>query len=187
MASSPKFLGVEMEMPPLSPQPARVGREKQRYEDGKRLVVGGVPYRVSSNGLEVLLISSSKKPEWIIPKGGWETDETAEEAARREAYEEAGVEGAVGKLLYSCEYEGKKKMLQLHRYYALSVARQLDDFPEADKRSRQWCLIQNAREICTRHGMAGALEAIETLYNEGNLPCTSLLSADQHQVSQQLV
>lgn len=41
---------------------------------------------------QVLIISSSKHPdEWILPKGGWESDETLVECALREAEEEAGV------------------------------------------------------------------------------------------------
>ena len=34
------------------------------------------------------MITSTKDPErWIFPKGGWETDETLEEAVRRETLE----------------------------------------------------------------------------------------------------
>lgn len=40
----------------------------------------------------VLLVSShSNKEKWALPKGGWEIDETALEAAKRETFEEAGV------------------------------------------------------------------------------------------------
>ena len=39
-----------------------------------------------------LLVSShNTKGKWVLPKGGWEVDETAEEAATRETFEEAGV------------------------------------------------------------------------------------------------
>ena len=39
-----------------------------------------------------LLISShSTKDKWVLPKGGWEIDESEKEAARRETFEEAGV------------------------------------------------------------------------------------------------
>ena len=37
---------------------------------------------------KVCLISSSSGNHWIIPKGGWETNESAQEAAEREAVEE---------------------------------------------------------------------------------------------------
>lgn len=39
-----------------------------------------------------MLISSTRRSAWVIPKGGWETDEPTEAtAATREAWEEAGI------------------------------------------------------------------------------------------------
>lgn len=81
---------------------ARTGRHQQRYECGYRLVAGCVPFRYRSdspcNGkvqqsLEVLMVTTQGGPGLLFPKGGWETDETVEEAACREAFEEAGVRG----------------------------------------------------------------------------------------------
>ena len=71
--------------------PSRVGREKQRYLDGKRLVVGTVAFEVrNQNELYVLLVNSVKyAQEWTIPKGGWEIDESAPQGAMRETLEEA--------------------------------------------------------------------------------------------------
>lgn len=85
---------------------ARQGRDNQRWDDGVRLVVGCVPI-VKDGG--ILLCSSSKKKEWILPKGGWETDETLEEGAQRETYEEAGVYGVLGQALSPISYEPRKK------------------------------------------------------------------------------
>lgn len=39
----------------------------------------------------MLITSKSSQDKWIIPGGGIELNETAEEAVLREAYEEAGV------------------------------------------------------------------------------------------------
>ena len=38
-----------------------------------------------------MVSSHHTKGKWVLPKGGWETDETALEAAKRETFEEAGV------------------------------------------------------------------------------------------------
>ncbi|GJV00911.1 NUDIX hydrolase 16, mitochondrial [Tanacetum coccineum] len=90
---------------------ARTGRHQQRYEAGCRLIAG-FRYSEGSNGnksekiLEVLMINSTSGPGLLFPKGGWENDETVEEAAVREAWEEAGVRGdlmdldIVGDLLF---------------------------------------------------------------------------------------
>ena len=56
-----------------------------------------------------MLCSASKRKEWIIPKGGWETDESMEEGAQRETYEEAGVYGVLGPALQTITYESRKK------------------------------------------------------------------------------
>ncbi|KAK6122273.1 hypothetical protein DH2020_043987 [Rehmannia glutinosa] len=78
---------------------ARTGRHLQRYNQDHRLVVG---YKNGKNGrpepeddLEVLVISSKKSEAMMFPKGGWEVDESVEEAASRESLEEAGVLGNV--------------------------------------------------------------------------------------------
>ncbi|KAI8360353.1 NUDIX hydrolase domain-like protein, partial [Mortierella sp. GBAus27b] len=66
---------------------AREGRDKQVYDNGARIVAGCVP--VDKQGRRVLLVSSAKKQgEWVLPKGGWENDESQEEAAARETWEE---------------------------------------------------------------------------------------------------
>ncbi|KAK7206479.1 NUDIX hydrolase domain-like protein [Myxozyma melibiosi] len=76
---------------------ARQGREKQRYSaTGARMVAGVVA--LSPDKRKILVISSSKgnRSKAVIPKGGYETDEaSAQAAALREAWEEAGVEGRI--------------------------------------------------------------------------------------------
>jgi len=98
---------------------SRNGREQQRYQTDPqtgqvfRLTAGCVP--IMTNGL-VLLVASSRKNEWILPKGGWESDETCEISALREAFEEGGVLGTLGSKLPDVEYEtrkSKKRRLEL--------------------------------------------------------------------------
>lgn len=49
---------------------------------------------------EVLLVSSSRRPElWIVPGGGVELEEETSVTAVREVLEEAGVIGALGRCL----------------------------------------------------------------------------------------
>ena len=51
---------------------------------------GGVVFRHGENGIEILLIQDSKD-RWTIPKGHIEEGEKAQETARREIGEEAGL------------------------------------------------------------------------------------------------
>jgi len=60
-------------------------------------------------------VSSARKKEWILPKGGWELDERMEESAVRETYEEAGILGTLGQKLNEITFEtrkGKKRRLE---------------------------------------------------------------------------
>lgn len=76
---------------------SHIGREKQKYKDGYRLVSGYFNFYLLFSGIilkdkKILVISSRyKKNVWNIPKGGWEIDETVENAAIREVGEETGV------------------------------------------------------------------------------------------------
>ncbi|PVH34328.1 hypothetical protein PAHAL_8G196000 [Panicum hallii] len=85
---------------------ARQGRLRQRYEGCYRLVSGCIPYMLKEEDgesscqdvlgrLQVLMISTPKRGDLIFPKGGWEDDESIDEAACREAFEEAGVKGII--------------------------------------------------------------------------------------------
>jgi len=98
---------------------SRSGRDCQRYATDPRtghmfrLTTGSVP--IMKDG-RILLISSSRKEEWILPKGGWESDEMQENSALRETYEEGGILGTLGPNLTDIEYEtrkAKKKRLDL--------------------------------------------------------------------------
>src|SRR5690349_4267028 len=55
---------------------------------------GMIPYRRTDTGLEILLITSKRRGNWIVPKGIIDPGETAIQSACKEAYEEAGVKGA---------------------------------------------------------------------------------------------
>ncbi|KAL0387796.1 UNVERIFIED_CONTAM: Nudix hydrolase 16, mitochondrial [Sesamum radiatum] len=61
-----------------------------RYRD-----LDGSSCKNSKKVVEVLMINSPSGPGLLFPKGGWENDETVQEAALREAIEEAGVRGKI--------------------------------------------------------------------------------------------
>lgn len=97
---------------------SRNGRETQRWYTCSttkrlyRMTTGCIP--VLRDG-RILFCSASRKPEWILPKGGWEKDESLEESAIRETYEEAGVFGIIGPCLGEIEFEtrkGKKRRIE---------------------------------------------------------------------------
>ena len=149
------------------PQPlaARTGRDLQKYDDcsGHRLVAGCIPIRhVQRNGakhVEILLISSSKSSNLLVlPKGGWEVDETLEAAAARETMEEAGVVGDLegpkrGPYTFSSRNSGPCKAYM----YIMKVKEELSEWPEKQKRKRSWYSIDEAVRLCKWDWMKVAL------------------------------
>ncbi|KMZ68330.1 Nudix hydrolase 13 [Zostera marina] len=148
---------------------ARTGRHQQRYEDGCRLIAGCIPFKYKdSDGkktVEVLMISSQSGPGLLFPKGGWENDEKVEEAAVREAIEEAGVRG---KIMGSIgDYNFKSKTLRDEfspeghckaTMFALLVEEELCSWPEQSTRQRSWLTIPQVTEQCRHAWMLDALD-----------------------------
>jgi diphosphoinositol-polyphosphate diphosphatase len=71
-----------------------------------RYTTGTIP--ILSDGRLLLVSSSRHRDQWIFPKGGWELDESAEESAIRETFEEAGITGILGPPLPATTYETRK-------------------------------------------------------------------------------
>ncbi|KAK2974083.1 hypothetical protein RJ640_023860, partial [Escallonia rubra] len=97
--------------------------------------------------------------------GGWENDETVEEAAIREAWEEAGVQGDLMHFLGN--YSFKSKTLQDEfspeglckaAMFALLVKEELECWPEQSLRQRSWLTVPEALGCCRHSWMRKALE-----------------------------
>ncbi|XP_057777546.1 nudix hydrolase 17, mitochondrial isoform X1 [Salvia miltiorrhiza] len=149
---------------------ARTGRNLQRYNNQHhRLVVGCIPYRYkcekmngsSEDELEVLVISSKKTEAMMFPKGGWESDESVEEAACRESLEEAGVVGKVECELGRWVFKSKSRELYHQGFmFPLLVTQQLDLWPEHTARTREWMSVSEARKACQQWWMREALDIL---------------------------
>ncbi|RKP10973.1 NUDIX hydrolase domain-like protein, partial [Thamnocephalis sphaerospora] len=82
----------------------------------------------------VMLVSSRSRPnEWILPKGGWESDESKERSAEREAWEEAGVLGQITRQVGVWIKPSKKhapRIKSRFSVYELEVRETRDVWPE---------------------------------------------------------
>lgn len=108
----------------------------------------------------MMMIQSTRRKGWVLPKGGWETDEECHEAAAREAWEEAGImvqidydlgdirETSPRKKQHSSPSKDKKdKERALYRFYEVTVTSEEADWPEREKRERKWFTFAEASEL----------------------------------------
>lgn len=91
---------------------------------------------------KVLLVTSRKKKRWILPKGGVEINETEQDAAIREAYEEAGIKAtdvqSLGTIIFKDETY----------FWFKTNSVQLDNvWPESSERQRKWFPYEEAKTI----------------------------------------
>ncbi|KAL8476365.1 hypothetical protein ACS0TY_028878 [Phlomoides rotata] len=161
-----------MELKNIAALVSRTGRHMQRYNfHGQRQVVGCIPYRfrvrlgasmVDEEDIEVLVISAQRKGKGMMfPKGGWENDESIEEAAARETVEEAGVVGDVEYKLGKWSFKSKSRGSCYEGHmFPLLVTEQLESWPEKHIRQRKWVSVREARMECQHLWMKEALELL---------------------------
>ncbi|MFK0204740.1 NUDIX hydrolase [Agrobacterium sp. NPDC090283] len=96
--------------------------------------------RAKADEGEIALVASRTNGSWGIPKGHVEPGETSQQAAVREAFEEAGVEGSalepvIGRFSYRKEGRSLLYSVSVH---LLHVHRIASSYPEKDERRIKW-------------------------------------------------
>lgn len=118
-------------------------------DDPRARQLAALPWRRDNGVLEVLLITSRTNRKWMLPKG-WPMDGKSDgEAAAREAFEEAGVQGLVteapiGSYAYIKLFDDGSTKPSQAIIYALQVTRQLGEWPEQGERRRKWFTVKGA-------------------------------------------
>ncbi len=96
-----------------------------------------IPYRVTNGETEILLITT-RKGKWIVPKGIIEASLDSRSSALNEALEEAGIAGdldidEVGSYSYE-KWEGMCSVL----VYSMHVTAEFETWQEQKFRLREW-------------------------------------------------
>jgi len=113
-----------------------------------------LPFTLSADGLRYLIITSTSRKRWLIPKGHLEPEMTAAESAANEAFEEAGVLGTVETASlgrYAYRKWGRTFEVDV---FALRVRETLTRWPEDDRRHRRWVSPARAGELVRPAGLA---------------------------------
>ncbi len=109
--------------------------------------------REGKDGLQVLLITSRDTGRWILPKGWLMEGKSAAEAAREEAWEEAGVKQAklgsdpVGSFCYDKALDDGYSAPVDVQIFRLDVTEMSDIYPEARERRRKWVSPAQAADM----------------------------------------
>ena len=143
---------------------------------------GAICWRMHRGKVEVLLITSRDTGRWVIPKGWPMTGLTLGGAAAREAWEEAGVRGALSEAgLGLFDYD---KMLGPNHaiscrveVFALRVARLVDAFPERKLRRRKWFATEKAARKVNEPALRALLAHLPANLGDAVEPASALASA----------
>lgn len=124
-----------------------------------------LPYRLRDNAIEILLITTRKKRRWSVPKGWPIKRKSPQQTAATEAYEEAGVHGAVGDRRIG---QFRKRRLKKQQpvmcdvqIFPLAVARQQKNWPEEHQRSRVWVAPRKAAKLVKNAGLRRAIKSYQ--------------------------
>jgi 8-oxo-dGTP pyrophosphatase MutT (NUDIX family) len=117
-----------------------------------RLQVAALPWRKTTDGVEVMLVTSRDTGRWVLPKGWPEFGEQFCEAAAREAGEEAGLKGAIssqeaGRYYYTKGLAGGDSVRCEVLVYPLEVDDVADKWKEKGQRKRKWVSPAKAADM----------------------------------------
>lgn len=136
------------------------------FKRPNRLQVAALCYRKKKGRKEVLLITTRGTGRWMLPKG-WPMDgKTGAEAARIEAWEEAGVRSnrvsrrPVGRFDYLKTHDDGFVEPCTATVYPIKVAETVKDYPERGERKRKWVAPEEAAEMVQEKGLQALLLAM---------------------------
>jgi 8-oxo-dGTP pyrophosphatase MutT (NUDIX family) len=124
--------------------------------------VAALPFRLREDGrAEVLLVTSRDTRRWIIPKGWTMKGRKPCEAAAREAFEEAGVVGRIGKkpigrYAYFKRREAHFDVCEVD-VFLLTVEKQAKTWRERGERRTEWFTLEEAADLVDETGMIAIL------------------------------
>ena len=114
--------------------------------------IAALPFRNRRGKVGVLLVTSRETKRWVIPKGWPMEGHTDYNAAKIEAFEEAGAEGrigttAIGAFAYVKRLKDGASKLCHVAVYPLNVSGLARNWPEQKQRERRWFSAEAAAEL----------------------------------------
>jgi 8-oxo-dGTP pyrophosphatase MutT (NUDIX family) len=123
-----------------------------------RAQAGVIPFRRRKDTIEICLIRTRGRKKWKIPKGFVDPGETAEQAALKEAWEEAGLEGQLADITVGSYLYEKWGMELTVSVYLMEVSGEHEEWEESTFRERNWVPLVTALELLQDHPVFPLLE-----------------------------
>jgi len=112
---------------------------------------GVIPYTLVDGSPIFLLITTRRTGRWIFPKGRIKDSFEPWESARKEAFEEAGIEGEIETLpvgsYRTWKTRGVRRVAIEIDMFPFKVERQFDNWRETGERHRHWVTLREARRL----------------------------------------
>ncbi|MTJ83247.1 MAG: NUDIX hydrolase [Telmatospirillum sp.] len=122
------------------------------------LQYAALPFHIENGQLRILLITSRETRRWVLPKGWPEKKLKPHQVAAKEAFEEAGLSGAVCRTpVAAFEYEklldARHKVTCLVEVFPMRVSEVLEQWPEKHQRQRRWMPPEEAAALVQEKGL----------------------------------
>ncbi|KAI8888732.1 hypothetical protein K501DRAFT_148795, partial [Backusella circina FSU 941] len=110
-------------------------------ENGIRQVVGCLPI----DPISKRYIFINNHENWSIPEGNWDQEvETQRQAAMRETWELAGIQGTITRLIGVFAEKSPTGVKAHHSIYELEIKKVKQKFPEMNNCQRRWMAYNEA-------------------------------------------
>jgi 8-oxo-dGTP pyrophosphatase MutT (NUDIX family) len=125
---------------------------------------GVIPFRVTSRGTEVLLVTTRTTGRWSVPKGWPIKHHPPHKTAEIEAMEEAGLHGEAAMIPVGRFTNKRVKRGQPIRctvdLFPFRVHGEFDNWPERLQRQRQWVDASIAATMVRKRGLKRAIRTL---------------------------
>jgi 8-oxo-dGTP pyrophosphatase MutT (NUDIX family) len=146
----------------------------KRAGTGPRVQYAALPYRRRADGtVEVLLVTSRETRRWVVPKGWPMKGRKPHASAAREAREEAGLVGRMGRepigsYRYNKRLRSGEVVPCMVEVFPLEVRSQRKHWREKGQRATRWLLLEEAAGAVDEAGLSETILKLRSLMRPGD-------------------